>query len=51
MQQITIALENDQATHPGPPMEAEQVQQLIELMAQAINAVLQHRQGEHDESS
>ena len=51
MQQIIFALENDQAPHPGPPMEAEQVQPLIELMAQAIIAVHQHRQGEHDEPS
>ncbi len=51
MQQVSLAFENDQTTNPDPPMEAEQEQQLIELMAQAINAVYQHRQGEEDEPS
>ncbi len=51
MQQTTLAFKNDEATHPGLPMEAEREQQLIELMAQAINTVLQHPQGEEDEPS
>ena len=51
MQQIIFPFENDQATDPDPPMAAEQAQQLIELMAQAINAVHQYHQGEEDEPS
>ena len=49
MQQVTIVLENDEATHRGPPIEAEGERQLVELMAQAIVAVLQHRDGEDHE--
>ena len=51
MQQVTFAFENDAATQPSPPIEAEREQLLVALMAQAIVAVLQHRQGEEDELS
>ena len=50
MQQIIFPFENDPATDPDPPMAGEQEQQLIELMAQAILALLhQHPPGEEDE--
>lgn len=49
MQQVTLAFENDESTPHGPPIEAERERQLVELMAQAIVAVLQHRDGEDHE--
>ncbi len=48
MQQIIFPFENDPATDPDPPMAGEQEQQLIELMAQAILALL-HQQPCHRE--
>jgi hypothetical protein len=51
MQQLRFALENEEKTQLGLPVSTPQEQQLIERMAQAILAVLQHRQGEEDESS
>ena len=51
MKQVTFAFEHDEVNHRGPPLEAERERQLIELMAQAIAAVLQHTQGEEDEPS
>lgn len=41
--QVTFAFEDNEAT------EAERERQLVKLMAQAINAVLQRREGEQDE--
>ena len=46
MQQVNLAFEPDEAAPLGPPLAAEQERQLVELMAQAIVAVLQHRDGE-----
>ncbi|MGH8610681.1 MAG: hypothetical protein ACREYF_01190 [Gammaproteobacteria bacterium] len=51
MQQITLAFEHDEPTPHGPPIEAERERQLVELMAQTIVAVLQHRDGEEHESA
>lgn len=52
MQQTTIEFEDEKPR--APPLEADQEQRLIELMAQAIEAVLQHDQigqgEEHDRS-
>ena len=44
-----FAFEDNATTPPDPPMTAEQERRLVELMAQAINAVLQRREGEQDE--
>ncbi len=49
MKQLQFALENDEKTHPNLPMPAERELKLIELMAQAIVAVLQQLHGEEDE--
>ncbi|MGH8579940.1 MAG: hypothetical protein ACREVK_07425 [Gammaproteobacteria bacterium] len=49
MQQVTLAFEHDEPTPHGPPMAAERERQLVELMAQAIVAVLQHRDEEKHE--
>lgn len=49
MQQVTLAFEQEEPTPHGPPIAAEREQQLVELMAQAIVAVLQHRDGEDHE--
>jgi len=46
MQQIILAFEPDEPAPHGPPLTAEQERQLVELMAQAIVAVLQHHDGE-----
>jgi hypothetical protein len=46
MQQVTLAFERDEPAPHGPAIEAERERQLVELMAQAIVAVLQHRDGE-----
>jgi hypothetical protein len=51
MKQITFAFENDEATHRRPPLEAERERELVELMAQAIAALLQPSQGEEHEPS
>lgn len=51
MQQVTLAFEHDEPAPHGPPIEAEQERQLVELMAQAIVAVLQRRDGEEHESA
>ncbi|MGH8523491.1 MAG: hypothetical protein ACREXY_04540 [Gammaproteobacteria bacterium] len=53
MQQVTLAFENenDEPADHGPPIAAERERQLVELMAQAIVAVLQHRDGEEHESA
>jgi len=52
MQQTMFALEDEELRELAHLLEAEQQQQLIELMAQAIHAVLQHaHDGEnHDRS-
>jgi hypothetical protein len=52
MQQTTLAFEDEELRAPALPLEADQQQRLIELMAQAIQAVLQHaHDGEnHDRS-
>ena len=49
MQQVTLAFEPDEPTLLGPPLAAERERQLVERMAQAIVAVLQHRDGEDHE--
>ena len=52
-QQTTFAFEEQGfSAFTAPPLEAGQQQRLIELMAQAIQAVLQHAQEEefHDRS-
>ena len=50
MQQLRFTLEDEEKIQAGLPMPVQQQQKLIERMAQAINAVLQHRQGgEEDE--
>jgi len=51
MKQITFAFEHDEATYRSPPMPAERERLLVELMAQAIAALLQPSQGEEDEPS
>jgi hypothetical protein len=51
MKQIPLPLEDDQSAPAVIALEAEQEQQLIELMAQALAAVLRLGQGEQNESS
>ncbi|MFH0342856.1 MAG: hypothetical protein ACHBNF_12165 [Chromatiales bacterium] len=51
MQQVTLAFEHDEPAPHGPPLTGEQERQLVELMAQTIVAVLQHRDGENHESA
>lgn len=52
-QQRTFAFEEDEGFSAfTPPLEAEQAQRLVELMAQAIQAAVQHAQeGESHEHS
>ena len=52
MQQTMFAFEDEELRDLAHPLEAEQQRRLIELMAQAIQAVLQHAEvGEdHDRS-
>lgn len=52
MQQTLFAFEGEELRALVLPLEADQQQRLIELMAQAIQAVLQHAQAgeEHDRS-
>lgn len=49
MKQLQFALENEEKPHSNLPIPAEREIKLIELMAQAIVAVLQQPQGEADE--
>ena len=49
MKQTTLPLDDEQSARPVLPLEAEQAQALIALMAQAIVAVARPSQGEHDE--
>ena len=49
MQQLKFALENDEKTHPDLPIPAEREPNLVELMTQAIVAVLQQSPGKEDE--
>jgi|SoimicMinimDraft_3_1059731.scaffolds.fasta_scaffold201460_1 hypothetical protein len=48
MQQVTFAFETEQPT-PSVPLAAEQERQLVEVMAQAILAVLNHHHEEEHE--
>jgi hypothetical protein len=48
MQQLRFTIEYEK-TNTSPPMSAEQELKLIELMAQAILALLQQPPGEADE--
>ena len=48
--QVAFAFEDNQASDLNHrPMDAERERQLVKLMVQAINAVLQHSEGEQDE--
>ena len=49
MQQLRFTLENDEETHPSLPMPSEREGKLIELMAQALLALLQQPPGKEDE--
>lgn len=52
MQQTMFAFEDEALRDLALPLEADLQQRLIELMAQAIQAVLQHDEagGDHDRS-
>jgi hypothetical protein len=50
MQQVTFAFDNEQPT-PSVALTAEQQRALVELMAQAILAVLNHHHEEEHEST
>ena len=51
MQQPMFTFAVEELSDLAPPLEADQKQRLIELMAQAIEAVLQHARvaEEHDD--
>jgi hypothetical protein len=51
MQQVTLDLDTDEDARVGPVIEPERKQQIIALMAQAMVAVVQSKQGEEDEPS
>lgn len=50
MQQITLALDPDEADRPGPVLDPERERQLIEAMAQALIAVGSSQGGRDDET-
>ena len=49
MQQLKFTIENEVKIHPSLTIPAEREKHLIELMAQAIVALLQQPPGEEDE--
>ena len=51
MQQVTLDLDTDENTRPGPVMEPERQQKLIALMEQAIAAVVPSDPGEDHEAN
>jgi hypothetical protein len=48
-QQVTFAFGSDEAPVPGRPTDPERERQLLQLMTQALTAVLRNREGDKNE--